>query len=70
MKAIIEAAGSDLSKVVRTSVILTDISHSSVMNEVYEGYFPRDRCPPTRVAFVASTLPLGAMIEIEAIVAL
>jgi 2-iminobutanoate/2-iminopropanoate deaminase len=61
--AVLEAAGTDLSRVVKTTVYLADIGDFSAFNEVYSGYFSSD--PPARSAFQVAALPLGARVEIE-----
>ena len=63
LKAILEAAGSDLSKVLKATVFLDDISAFAQVNEIYAEYFPEDQ--PARSAFQVGALPLGALIEIE-----
>jgi len=63
LKAILEAAGSDLSKVLKATVFLDDISTFAQVNEIYAEYFPEDQ--PARSAFQVGALPLGALIEIE-----
>jgi len=65
LKAILEAAGSDLSKVLKSSVFLNDINEFSRFNEVYATYFTGN--PPARSTFQVSALPMGAKIEIEMI---
>ena len=65
LKAVLEAAGSGLDRVVKTTVFLADIKDFKAMNAVYAGYFPSE--PPARSAIQAAALPLGAMVEIEAI---
>ena len=57
VKAILEAAGSDLSKVVKTTVFLKDMGDFGGMNEVY----------PARACFEVARLPKDAKVEIEAI---
>ncbi|MFO7783735.1 MAG: RidA family protein [Thermodesulfobacteriota bacterium] len=61
--AVLEAAGTDLSRVVKTTVYLADIEDFSAVNTVYGGFFPAD--PPARSAFQVAALPLGARVEIE-----
>lgn len=61
--AVLEAAGTDLSRVVKTTVYLADIGDFSTVNTVYGGFFPVD--PPARSAFQVAALPLGARVEIE-----
>lgn len=63
LRAVLEAAGTDFSKVVKSTVFLSDINNFSQMNEVYSEYFTVE--PPARSAFQVAALPLGAMVEIE-----
>lgn len=65
LKNIIEAAGSNMNKVVKTNVYLTDLSNFAEVNEVYSEFFPSD--PPARAAVQVSKLPLDTDIEIESI---
>ena len=65
LKNILEAAGSDLSKVVKTTVFLRDINDFSRMNPVYGEFFPEN--PPARTTVQAAALPKGAAVEIDAI---
>ena len=65
LRAILEAAGTDFSRVVKATVFLADINDFSQLNEVYGEYFPAD--PPARSAFQVAALPLGAKVEIEMI---
>lgn len=62
---ILEASGYTYTDVVKTTCLLSDMSNFKAMNEVYAKYF--DQSPPARAAFAAKELPLGALIEIEAI---
>jgi 2-iminobutanoate/2-iminopropanoate deaminase len=66
LKAILEEANSSLADVVKTTVLLNDISDFAAMNEVYARYFAGSALP-SRSAFAVETLPKGALIEIEAI---
>jgi 2-iminobutanoate/2-iminopropanoate deaminase len=68
LKAILEAAGSGLDRVVRTTVFLTDLKDFAAMNEVYARYFGAHR--PARSTVQVAALPKGARIEIDAIAAL
>ena len=68
LKAILEAAGSDLTKVLKSSVFLNDINDFSRFNEVYSTYFPEN--PPARSTFQVSALPMGAKVEVEMIATL
>ena len=63
--AILEAAGTSLRKVVKTTVFLTDMANFKAMNEVYAEFFPVN--PPARSTFAVAGLPLGASVEIECI---
>lgn len=65
LKGVLEAAGSSLSDVVKTTVFLTDLGDFAQMNEVYARYFPAE--PPARSTFEVSKLPAGASVEIECI---
>ena len=63
IKAVLVAAGSSLSRVVKCTVFLADIRDYAAMNEVYATFFPKD--PPARSTVAGSGLALGARIEIE-----
>lgn len=65
IRAILEAAGSSLDKVVKTTVFLKDINDFAAMNAVYAAYFANN--PPARSAVQAGRLPKDAILEIEAI---
>lgn len=65
LKAILEAAGTDLNHVVKTTVYLQDIGQFADMNAVYAEYFNEHK--PARAAFQVAKLPLGAIVEIEAV---
>jgi 2-iminobutanoate/2-iminopropanoate deaminase len=65
LAAVLEAAGSVLSQVVKTTVFLQDIGDFSNMNAVYAEFFPAG--PPARSAVQVAALPLGALVEIEAV---
>lgn len=65
LKAVLEAAGSGLDKVVKTSVFLADLADFAAVNEVYAKYFSPPF--PARSCFQVAALPLGARVEIEAI---
>lgn len=66
-KAILEAAGTGLDKVVKTTVFLSDMAHFADMNEVYAQFFSAPF--PARSAVAVKTLPKGALVEIECIAA-
>jgi len=65
LKAVLEAAGSSLDRIVKTTVYLDDIHNFAAMNQVYASYFPTR--PPARTTIQAANLPLGIAIEIDAI---
>lgn len=65
LKAILEAAGTDLNHVVKTTVYLQDIAQFAEMNAIYAEYFNEHK--PARAAFQVAKLPLGAIVEIEAV---
>lgn len=65
IKAIVEAAGSKLSHVVKTTVFLKNMSEFAAMNEVYGRYFPA--APPARSTVEVARLPKDALVEMELI---
>ena len=65
LRAILEAAGSSLDKVVKTTVFLQNLDDFAGMNEVYAAHVG-DR-PPARSTVEVAKLPSGALVEIEAI---
>ncbi|MDA0179542.1 Rid family detoxifying hydrolase [Solirubrobacter phytolaccae] len=65
---IAEAAGAKLENAVRVAVYVTDISVFAEMNEAYATYFPSD--PPARTTIGVAALPMGAEVEMDAIIAL
>jgi 2-iminobutanoate/2-iminopropanoate deaminase len=65
LSAVLEAAGSSLDRVVKTTVFLKDMGQFKAMNTVYAQFFPSD--PPARSTVEVVALPLGALVEIEAI---
>jgi len=65
VSAILGAGGSDLSRVVKTTVFLKDMGEFAAMNEVYGEYFAGS--PPARSTVEVSRLPRDARVEIEAI---
>ena len=65
LAAILEAAGSSMDKLVKTSVFLLDLADFQAMNEVYASRVG-DR-PPARSTFEVAALPSGARVEIEAV---
>ena len=65
LKAVLEAGGTSLSKVVKVTIYLADLGELMAMNAVFSRYFPQD--PPARTTFQAAGLVAGARVEIEAI---
>jgi 2-iminobutanoate/2-iminopropanoate deaminase len=65
LRNIIEKSGYKMENVVKCTVLLSDISFYAPMNQIYMEFFPAD--PPARMAFAVKDLPLGALIEIDAI---
>ncbi|HXZ57277.1 MAG TPA: Rid family detoxifying hydrolase [Gaiellaceae bacterium] len=65
LAAILEAAGSGLERLVKTTVYLTDLGDFAGMNEVYATHVGER--PPARATIEVSALPSGAKVEIEAI---
>ncbi|HYY59101.1 MAG TPA: RidA family protein [Pyrinomonadaceae bacterium] len=66
LSALLEASGTDLDRVVKTTVFLADMNDFAAMNEVYGRYF-KGGAPPARSTVAASGLPRAARVEIEAI---
>lgn len=69
LRAVLEAAGASLDRVVKTTVYLTDLALFPRMNAVYARYFTADPKPARSTVQVAA-LPLGAEVEIDAIATL
>ena len=65
LSQVLEASGSSLEKVVKTTVFLLDLEFFSIVNEVYQQYFSKPY--PARSTVEVKKLPKGALIEIEAI---
>ena len=65
LSAVLTAAGSSLSAVVKTTVFLISMSDFAAMNEVYARYFPD--APPARTTVAVAELPRSARVEIECI---
>jgi 2-iminobutanoate/2-iminopropanoate deaminase len=68
VRGIVEAAGSNLHHVVKTTVFLKDMSDFAAMNEVYGKYFTS--APPARSTLQVARLPKDALVEIEVIAAM
>jgi 2-iminobutanoate/2-iminopropanoate deaminase len=65
LRAVLEAAGSSLAKVVKTTVFLKDMGEFAAMNEVYSRYFPANA--PARSTVEAARLPRDVRVEIDCI---
>lgn len=65
LSAVLEAAGSSLERVVKTTVFLADMNDFAVMNEVYGRHFKTE--PPARATVEAARLPRDARVEIEVV---
>jgi 2-iminobutanoate/2-iminopropanoate deaminase len=65
LKAVLEAAGSSLGRVVKTTVFLADLNDFSGMNEVYGSFFPDS--PPARSTVEVARLPRDVKVEIDVI---
>ena len=65
LAAVLEAAGSGLDRIVKTTVFLADMQEFAAMNEVYGRFFKET--PPARATVEAARLPRDARVEIEAI---
>lgn len=65
LSAVLEAAGSGLNMVVKTTVFLADMKEFAQMNEVYAKFFTE--APPARATVAAAGLPRDARVEIEAV---
>jgi 2-iminobutanoate/2-iminopropanoate deaminase len=65
MRAVLEAAGSSLDRLVKTTVFLADFEDFQGMNEVYARH--AGETPPARATVEVSHLPVGALVEIEAV---
>ncbi|MEZ9314124.1 RidA family protein [Vibrio lentus] len=65
LQYVLQAAGSDLDAVLKTTCYLSDINDFAAFNEVYKEFFETD-CP-ARSCFAVKDLPLGVKIEIEAV---
>ena len=65
LAAVLEAAGSSLNQVVKTTIFLADMAEYAAMNEVYGKFF--GDLPPARATVAAAGLPRNARVEIEAV---
>lgn len=65
VKAVLQAAGSSLVRVVKCTVVLADMNDFGAMNEEYGSFFQEE--PPARTTVAVSRLPRGALVEIDVI---
>lgn len=65
LSAVLEAAGTSLNNIVKTTVFLADMNDFTAMNEVYAKYFSENK--PARATVQAARLPRDARVEIECI---
>ena len=65
LSAVLEAAGSSLARVVKTTVFLADMNDFAAMNEVYATFFAEE--PPARSTVQAARLPRDARVEIDVV---
>ena len=65
LKAVLEAAGTSFSKVVKTTIFLTNMGDFAAVNEIYGALF--ESTPPARSTVQVAALPKGGMVEIEMI---
>jgi 2-iminobutanoate/2-iminopropanoate deaminase len=68
LAAVCNAAGATLGDAVRLTIYTTEMASFKAINEVYESFFESD--PPARVAIGVAELPMGAKVEIDAVVAI
>jgi len=65
LKGVLEAGGSSLENVVKTTVFLRDMNDFPAMNQVYATYFSKG--PPARSTVAVAGLPMGVLVEIDAV---
>lgn len=65
LAAVLQAAGSGMERIVKTTIFLTDIAEFSTVNKIYAEAFTGE--PPARSTVQVAALPLGALVEIEAV---
>lgn len=68
LQAVCEAAGTGLDRAVRMTIFTTQLEKFAEINDAYAEFFPSD--PPARAAVGVAALPKGALVEIDAVVAL
>ena len=68
LEAVLQAAGTDMANIVKTTIFLTDMADFATVNAIYADAF--DAAPPARSTVAVAALPLGGLVEIEAIATL
>ncbi len=68
LAAVCDAAGTDLSRALKTNIYTTEMQGFAEINAAYASFFPTD--PPARTTIGVADLPVGVRVEIEAVVAL
>lgn len=63
LSEVLKAAKTDFSKVVKSTIFLTDLAHFATVNEIYASHFPKE--PPARSCVQVSRLPKDSLVEIE-----
>ena len=66
LRAVCEAAGGDLSNIVKLNIFLTDLDHFSIVNEIMSQYFTEPY--PARAAIGVKSLPKGSKVEMDGVV--
>lgn len=64
LRAVLQIAGTDFEKVVKTEVFLVNLADFAIVNQIYKEYFSGDN-PPARATVEVSALPKSALIEIS-----
>jgi 2-iminobutanoate/2-iminopropanoate deaminase len=67
LRAVLEEAGSGLAQIVKTTIFVVDLADFKTVNEVYGSFFGEDATPPARSTVQVAALPLGGLVEIEAV---
>lgn len=65
LQAVLAAAGADFASVIKTTIFITDMADFGVINGIYGRFFSDQ--PPARSTVAVAQLPLGALVEIEAV---
>jgi len=68
LEAVLKAAGTDMAHIIKTTIFLTDMADFAAVNAIYASAF--DAEPPARSTVAVTALPVGALVEIEAIATL